>query len=266
MTRRASAIALALCGWLAAAVLASGAAPRFLSDDPLAREPDTQDASGVTEWEIDLTIDLATNLFSNPGDSARDVRAKNVNTIDEVPDSSWFTNRILARPIALDELSRGPLTSEGPAPGSWTVVSPKLAGFSPGFTMLDARGARWFVSFDAAGHPEAATGAIAVANKIFWALGYWQVENHLVAINASQLVVGDTAVFTPASGRKRPMETRDLDDHPPARASQRRRHVSRHRRSRGSRDVPSAASGTTARAPTIPTTSFRTSTAASCAR
>ena len=43
--------------------------------------------------------------------------------------------------------------------------------------MLDSRGDRWFVSFDAAGHPEAATGAIAVANKIFWALGYWQVEN-----------------------------------------------------------------------------------------
>ncbi len=36
------------------------------------------------------------------------------------------------------------------------------------------------MSFDADGHPEAATGAIAVANKMFWALGYWQVENHLV--------------------------------------------------------------------------------------
>jgi hypothetical protein len=210
MTRRRSAIAPALCGWLAVAVLASGAAPRFLSDDPLAREPDTQDASGVAEWDIDLTIDLATNLFSNPGDSARDVRAKNINTIDEVPDSSWFTNRILARPIALDELSRGPLTNDGPAPGAWTVVSPKLAGFSPGFTMLDARGVRWFVSFDAAGYPEAATGAIAVANKIFWALGYWQVENHLVKVDPTQLVIGDTAVFTPESGRKRRMERRDL--------------------------------------------------------
>ena len=49
--------------------------------------------------------------------------------------------------------------------------------------MRDARGDRWFVSFDAAGHPEAATGAIAVANKIFWALGYWQVENHLVTVD-----------------------------------------------------------------------------------
>ncbi len=67
------------------------------------------------------------------------------------------------------------------------------------------------MSFDAAGHPEAATGAIAVANKIFWALGYWQVENHLVTVNPSQFVVGDTAVFTPASGRQRRMVARDLD-------------------------------------------------------
>ena len=212
MKKSASSIALAFCScWLAAAVLTSGATPRFLSDDPLAREPDTQDASKVSEWEIDLTIDLATNLFANPGDSATNVRAKNVNTIDEVPDSSWFTNRILARPIALDELSRGPLAGDAPAPGPWTVVSPKLAGFAPGFTMLDARGQRWFVSFDAAGHPEAATGAIAVANKIFWALGYWQIENHLVSVNRTELVVGDTAVFTPVSGRKRRMLTRDLD-------------------------------------------------------
>ena len=189
----------------------AGATLRFLDDDPLAREPDTQDAAGVSEWEIDLTIDLAINLFGHPGDPAANVRARNVNTIDEVPDSSWFTNRILARPVTLEELSRGPLTGSGPAPGRWSVVSPKLAGVAPGFTMLDARGDRWFVSFDAAGHPEAATGAIAVANKIFWALGYWQVENHLVSVTADQMVVADTAVFTPLSGRKRQMQTRDLD-------------------------------------------------------
>ena len=47
---------------------------------------------------------------------------------------------------------------------------------------------RWFVSFDANGFPEAATGAILVANKIFWALGYWQVENYLVHITPKELV------------------------------------------------------------------------------
>ena len=140
------------------------------------------------------------------------MRARNVNTIDEVPDSSWFTNRILTRTVTPDDLSRGPLTGSGPAPGPWSVVSRKLAGFAPGFTMRDSRGDLWFVSFDAAGHPEAATGAIIVANKIFWALGYWQVENYLVTVTPDQIVISEKATFTPASGRERRMEARDLDD------------------------------------------------------
>ena len=145
---RSIALVVASC-LLAATVLASGATARFLSDDPLSREPETQDAARVSEWEIDLTIDLATNMFASPGDRVTNLRAKNVNTIDEVPDSNWFTNRILARPITIDELSRGPLAGDGPAPGQWTVIAPKLAGFAPGFTMTDTRGERWFVSFDA---------------------------------------------------------------------------------------------------------------------
>ena len=202
--------ALALAATILSAAAPSGATRRFLADDPIAREPETQDASGVAEWEIDLTIDLATNLFARPGDATPNVRAKNLNTIDEVPDSSWFTNRILARAVAPDEIGRGPLTGSGPAPGRWSIVAPKQAGFAPGFTILDSRGDRWFVSFDAAGHPEAATGAIAAANKIFWALGYWQVENYLVSITADELDIGDKATFTPVSGRKRRLERADV--------------------------------------------------------
>jgi hypothetical protein len=204
---------LALCCLLAAGpTLLAGAERRFFTDDPLAREPETQDASKAEEWEINLFLDLATNLFARPGDPAVDVRARNINTIDEVPDSSWFTNRVLARPVTPDELSRGPLTGSAPAPGPWSVVSRKLAGFAPGFTMRDSRGDLWFVSFDAAGHPEAATGAIMVANKIFWALGYWQAENHLVTVTPDQIVISDKATFTPESGRERAMEARDLND------------------------------------------------------
>ena len=42
--------------------------PRFFSDDPLPRDPETQDASKVEEWEIGLTPDLLQNLFSKEGD------------------------------------------------------------------------------------------------------------------------------------------------------------------------------------------------------
>jgi hypothetical protein len=187
-----------------------GATVKFYRDDPMQREPESQDASRVQKWDIDLFWDLAENMFANPGDPAENVRAANVNTIDEVPDSNWFTNRILARPLTIEEAARGPLTGSGPAPGVWSVVEPKEAGFAPGFTMRDAQGALWFVSFDADGFPDAATGAILVANKIFWALGYWQVENHLVTVNPSSLAIADTAsVRTPAGSRRR-MTQRDI--------------------------------------------------------
>jgi hypothetical protein len=189
----------------------SGNGRKFYDDDPLQREPETQDASGVQEWEIDLFYDLAENLFGRPGDPTPDVRARNVTTIDEVADSSWFTNRILARPLSIDDVVRGPLTGTGPAPGTWSVVRPKQAGFAPGFTMHDAKGETWFVSFDAKGFPEAATGAIVVANKIFWALGYWQVENYLVSVRPDQLVVSDAAKVTPQSGRPRAMRFGDIE-------------------------------------------------------
>ena len=201
----------------ALAVLLTIASPagngrKFYADDPLAQEPETQDAAGVQPWDIDLFYDLAENLFARPGDRTPNVRAQNINTIDEVADSSWFTNRILAEPLSIGEIARGPLAGAGPRPGTWSVVRPKQAGVAPGFTMHDARGETWFVSFDAKGYPEAATGAILVANKLFWALGYWQVENHLVSIHPGQIVVAEAATVVPPSGTSRAMNARDVED------------------------------------------------------
>jgi hypothetical protein len=202
---------LAFCVFLAGSTLPASTVT-FHTDDPLTREPETQDASGVSEWTIDLFIDLAVNLFGEPGDSAAGVRARNVNTIDEVPDSSWFTNRILARHVSIDEAVKGPISGAGPAPGIWTIVGAKDVGMAPGFTIEDANRETWFISFDARGYPEAATGAILVANKIFWTLGYWQVENVLARVERDNVVIGDTAMVTPMSGDRRRMTRDDLED------------------------------------------------------
>lgn len=197
---------------MAATVAVSTQTRKFYDDDPIRREPETQDASGVQERAIDLIFDLSSNLFGRPGDPAENVRARNVNSIDEVPDSNWFTNRIFSRAVSPEEAARGPLTGTGPAPGTWTVTRDKRAGVSPGFTMVDSRGETWFVSFDARGYPEAATGAILVANKIFWTLGYWQVENHLAAIQPENIVVGEAATIRPPSGVRRKMTAGDVED------------------------------------------------------
>ena len=187
------------------------AGAKFRGDDPLTQEPETQDASQVREWDIDLFVDLAINLFGQPGDDQTGVRARNVNTIDEVPDSSWFTNRIGARPVSIDEALRGPNASGGVAPGNWTIVAPKQSGFAPGFTVRDAAGETWFISFDARGYPEAATGAIIAATKIFWTLGYWQTDSVLTSIRPEQVSIADTAMVKVPSGRRRRLNKKDVE-------------------------------------------------------
>ena len=206
------------CGAAAAALLLFSAVtpgaqsrPKFYADDPLAREPETQDASKVQEWDIGLIADLTLNLFGKLGDPTVGVRAQNVNTIDEVPDSSWFTNRIYSRAVTVDEITRGPNLAGEPAPGKWTVIRPKTAGTAPGFTIRDEKGSVWFISMDADGYPNAATAAIAVATRMFWALGYYQIETHLTTVRPENVVVGKD-VTVRSHGRRRPFTASDVED------------------------------------------------------
>jgi hypothetical protein len=207
-----SRILLSLALLVAAALTLWGASTKFYSDDPILRDPETRDASGAKPVDIDLTWDLAYNLFAHPGDATANVRAQNINTIDEVPDSNWFTNRILARPVSIEEAVKGPIVGDGPAPPPWTIIRPKEAGAAPGFLMKDSNGTDWFVSFDAKDQPEAATSSIIVANKIFWTLGYWQVENHLITIRPGDLKIAESARMKLTNGKNRPMRQSDLDN------------------------------------------------------
>ena len=182
---------------------------KFYQDDPMAVEPETQDASGVAPWKIDLFYDLMLNQFAHPGEPAGP-RAKNINTIDEVPDSGWFTNRILARPLSIADAVRGPLTGDGPAPGKWAVIGAKTEGDAPGFKIQDSAGVTWFLALDPKSNPEASTGAAVVAMRIFWALGYFQAEYHIGKLLPEQLTIQDEAKFTPASGKTRSMRLSDI--------------------------------------------------------
>src|SRR3954470_11130380 len=116
-------------------------APKFFDDDPLTAAVDRQDGSKVQPRPISLMFDAAINLFGRPG--LQEVgRAEDVNTIDEVPDSNWFTNRAGTRPMTADEVYRGPSDDAGPAAGTWSV-SRKANGVSPGFTITDQRNGRY---------------------------------------------------------------------------------------------------------------------------
>lgn len=196
---------------IALSVALNSQQPKFFSDDPLQREPESQDASKAQPWEIPLSPDLLTNMFGKPGDPIVGSRARNVNTIDEVPDSSWFTNRIYARPLTADEIAKGPITMDGPAPGKWTVIRAKLAGTAPGFTVRDERGAVWFLAFDGRNHPVAPSAAAIVATKLFHALGYNQVETFISTLQPENLEIDPKATI-PEHGRRRPLVRDDIKE------------------------------------------------------
>src|SRR4051794_40333299 len=206
--RRAALPAVAIAA-IAALAPAASTGPKFYRDDPIQVEPETQDASRAVPWSINLGYDLMRNQFTRPG-MPPGSRAANINTIDEVPDSSWFTNRILARKMTNEEVVRGPLTGSGLAPGTLTVIKAKTEGAAPGFTVRDSAGETWFLAFDPKSNPEAASAAAVVAMRIFWSLGYNQAEYHISELRREDLSVDAKATFTPASGKARPMKIEDI--------------------------------------------------------
>jgi hypothetical protein len=201
---------LAVALALVAGVSALGANPRFYPDDPIGRIVDSQDASGVQERDINLLYDTVENSVAWPGDHTPDVRAQNLNTVDEVPDSNWFTNRLGVRAVTVDELLKGPDTGTGPAPGKWTVIAAKNDGITPGFTVRDSSGLVWFLKFDPPGYRAMSTGTEVVVTKLFWALGYNVPEVHLAALRPDQLAIDDAARITPPSGKRRRFKTKDI--------------------------------------------------------
>jgi hypothetical protein len=202
-----AALGLAACVGLGTAGAQS---PAYYPDDPIATDPETQDASKVQEWDISDPYDFVENTFFKRGDHTPR-RAVNINTIDEVPDSSWFTNRVGARALSADEVRRGPDATNGPAPGPWTIISGKSDGITPGFTIRDTAGLVWFIKFDPPSNPEMATGAEMVSTKLFWALGFHVPENHLATLRHDNLVIDPKATIRDIRGQRRSLTSRDVD-------------------------------------------------------
>ena len=194
-----------------AGVAVSTTSPRFYRDDPIAREPESQDASGAAPSDIGQMYEMVYNLLVQPGYKPSGLRAEDLNTIDEVPDSSWFTNRVGARQLTIDEVVRGPIAGAPPDPSRWVIFREKTSGVHPGVTARDARGETWFLEFDPASYPEAATGAVVMATRFFWALGYNQVESFMTTFDPKRVEFDPKATLRRPSGRRTPFTPDDLN-------------------------------------------------------
>jgi hypothetical protein len=104
--------------------------------------------------------------------------AINVNALDEVPDSAWFTNRLGRQHPPPEELLRGACTPEdmldpaGAAPGSWVIDQGKSNGASLGFRVRIDGKRKYLFKNDAKDQPERATAASAIGAAIYHIVGF----------------------------------------------------------------------------------------------
>jgi hypothetical protein len=209
--RRHPAPALLIACVLLFAVAGRAAAPRFFPDDPIAVDDDMAlDAGAATPVEGSNGYDFAEHTFLNSGDR-RDVRAMNVNTIDEVPDSSWFTNRIGVSEPTLDEIVRGPNQLDTIDVDGWPIVQEKSSGITPGYRVRDPEGRLYQIKFDPPSNPEMASGAEVIGAAIYHAAGYNVVQGYVVDIDPAKIVIAPEATTEDMSGRRRPMRPADVD-------------------------------------------------------
>ncbi len=193
---------------LAAAPVSS---PRFLPDDPLAVDRDTLPVEKPRPVELSTAYDVLEHTFQHRPDGPPSP-AVNVNTLGEVPDSSWFTNRLGRVAVTAAEVARGPAAGDGPDRSlPWTVVSGKTGGITPGFSMRDGAGETWFVKFDPPEYVGLSTSADVIGSRFFHALGYNVPENHVATFRRDELRLSPEAKITGGGGPRRAMTAADLD-------------------------------------------------------
>ena len=189
-------------------------APQFRPDDPLWVDADmVADAGRVKAQELSQAYDFIENTFAIKGD-LRDVKAMNVNTLDEVPDSSWFTNRITQRPIDDVDLARGPNAVHALNAPAWTIVAGKNTGRQPGFrAVITGAGDRqlYQIEFDPPGYPQLATGAEMIGTLLYHAIGYHVVENYIIYVDPAAITIDPKATYRERDGRSRPFTKDTLE-------------------------------------------------------
>lgn len=137
--------------------------------------------------------------------------AHNTNALDEVPDSTWFTNRIGVRPVSPAEAAQG-ASVNGPPRLPLTVVSGKSGGANPGFIVADARDIRYLVKFDTLDNPEMQTATGVIVNRIFWTLGYQVPSDTVFWFKRDQLRLDRSATIKNQLKEKRQMTWADVDE------------------------------------------------------
>lgn len=187
-------------------------------------EPQEETEGQWALWDgTDKMIFYRVGQFLNVGRSFRTIgtwvgladplEAQNVNAFDEVPDSTWFTNRHHVNRLSQDTLARGATKEQG-APdmtGPWEAISGKESlGSTPGFVIRDRKNDLYLLKFDPPLHPEMTTASEVISSRFLHAAGYNVPEHYLVEVDPSRITIGEKATFRGRYHVPRPMTQDDI--------------------------------------------------------
>ncbi len=176
-------------------------------------------ADPLLEWQTvqRLTFEQAEQLldldrsFRKIGGKPK--QAYNINSVDEVPNSSWYTNRHHLIPMTPEEIAAGYVVTGGPdKSGPWTVFRPKVGGVTAGFWIKDTQGNAYILKFDPPGNPEMATAAAAVSGRVLYACGYNVPEETITSFRPEDLVIKEGVTYKDDEGIKQPFTRAKLDE------------------------------------------------------
>ncbi len=163
-------------------------------------------------YQVEKVLDLgwSAKKIGKGLNVARGKPADNLNVLDEVPNSSWYTNRHYHNPMSIEELKRGPNVTDGPDYKTpWMITSGKFEGGTPGFTIKDGQGDYYIIKFDAPTFQEMGSSAEVISTKILYACGYFVPQNTIEYFDPTTLKIGETAKVE-ENGQKRQMTQGDL--------------------------------------------------------
>jgi hypothetical protein len=141
----------------------------------------------------------------------------NVNSLDEVPDSAWFTNRPRAS-APLDDDAPGACTAEDMLPppdqvadGAWLIDHGKDNGSTVGFRVKVPGKGQYLFKADDEGKPERASAASVIGAAVYDALGFRTSCEQIVTFRKRQLVLAPGLEVVDNSGVTHPFDQAALD-------------------------------------------------------
>lgn len=176
-----------------------------------AREPMTRDAD-MTPFLPKPAVYKAPEIWDTADNTVfmplvdtlavrRSRRAVNVNALDEVPDSSWFTNRI--DKVTVESFIEGACSDPAPDPaGPWTIIAGKPDGANPGFLVEHANGTKFFFKPDGGSSRERQSIADVFGTRVHHAAGFNTACTRIIYVHPSALVLSPNAKAENKVGEK----------------------------------------------------------------